>query len=72
MDLDEAIAYLEQQGFKATRHRFGPKVRVDLSWPDDRRGERLPEWRVIEIAENWRQGRQTVRSDPRGGPYRRY
>lgn len=47
----EAVAYLESKGFKLTLHRFGPKTRVDLSWPDDRRGIRLPEWRVVAIAE---------------------
>lgn len=46
----EALRYLEEAGFKVTVHRFGPKCRVDLGWPDDRRGVRLPEWRVVQIA----------------------
>ncbi|MBO2521593.1 MAG: hypothetical protein CW345_07300 [Firmicutes bacterium] len=50
----EAVEFLEAQGFKLTLHRFGPKTRVDLSWPDDRRGVRLPEWRVVEIADEVR------------------
>lgn len=50
-DFQEACRYLESQGFKLTLHRFGPKTRIDLSWPDDRRGIRLPEWRVVQIAE---------------------
>lgn len=54
-EFEEAAKYLEAQGFKITRHRFGPKTRVDLSWPDDRRGIRLPEWRVVEIAQEWRE-----------------
>jgi len=54
----EAVAYLESRGFKLTMHRFGPKTRVDLAWPDERRGIRLPEWRVVEIAEALR------RADP--------
>lgn len=45
----KAIEYLEENGFKCTLHRFGPKVRCDLSWPDERRGIRLPEWRVVQI-----------------------
>ena len=52
---EEAVKYLEAQGFKITRHRFGPKTRVDVTWPDDRRGIRLPEWRVVEIAQEWRE-----------------
>lgn len=51
---EEAVKYLEAQGFKLTPHRFGPKRRIDLGWPDDRRGIRLPEWRVVEIADAWR------------------
>ena len=53
-EFEEAVKYLEAQGFKIARHRFGPKTRIDLSWPDDRRGIRLPEWRVVEIAGEWR------------------
>lgn len=51
---EEAVKYLEGEGFKITRHRFGPKTRADVTWPDDRRGIRLPEWRLVEIAEEWR------------------
>gem|GEM_PF-2326915 len=53
---EAAVKYLEEQGFTVTQHRFGPKRRVDLGWPDERRGVRLPEWRVVEIAEAWRNG----------------
>ncbi len=53
----EAVAFLEDEGFKVSAHRFGPKQRIDLRWPDDRRGIRLPEWRVVEIADTWRSGR---------------
>lgn len=53
-EFEEAVRYLEARGYKVTRHRFGPKTRIDLSWPDDRRGIRLPEWRVVEIANDER------------------
>lgn len=56
-DFDAAIEYLEKEGFKINRHRFGPKHRIDLSWPDDRRGIRLPEWRVVQIAREWKDER---------------
>lgn len=49
-DFQQACQYLESKGFKLTVHRFGPKTRIDLGWPDDRRGIRLPEWRVVQIA----------------------
>lgn len=58
-DFEEAVQYLENEGFKITAHRFGPKQRVDLSWPDDRRGIRLPEWRVVQIAREWKQQKQS-------------
>ena len=57
-EFDEALRYLEEQGFKATVHRFGPKRRVDLGWPDERRGVRLPEWRIVEIARSWQSGKR--------------
>lgn len=50
----DAVNYLEGEGFKVNAHRYGPKQRIDLRWPDDRRGIRLPEWRVVEIAADWR------------------
>lgn len=53
-DFQQAVRYLESEGFKISSHRYGPKERVDLSWPDDRRGIRLPEWRVVQIAQEWR------------------
>ena len=48
---EQAVAYLEKNGFTCTLHRFGLKIRCDLTWPDERRGIRLPEWRVVEIYE---------------------
>ena len=60
----EACKYLESQGFKLTLHRFGPKCRVDLGWPDDRRGVRLPEWRIVQIAAEWRKNAQDRGGQP--------
>lgn len=60
----EACKYLESQGFKLTLHHFGPKCRVDLGWPDDRRGVRLPEWRIVQIAAEWRKNAQDRGGQP--------
>ena len=51
---EAALQFLKEQGFSIAEHRFGPKRRIDLGWPDERRGIRLPEWRVVEIAEAWK------------------
>lgn len=65
---DAAVKYLEEQGFKLTHHTFGPKRRIDLGWPDDRRGIRLPEWRVVEIAEAWKKQSDSKGAAPKDAP----
>lgn len=61
-EFEQAVKYLKEQGFKVTPHKFGPKSRIDLGWPDDRRGIRLPEWRVVEIAEDWKREHESQSS----------
>lgn len=72
MNLDEAVDFLKSRGFDVKPRRQGPKQRFDVSWPDERRGSHLPEWRVIQIAEAWLEGARTVRSSARHPAYRRY
>lgn len=58
--LEEAIRFLEGEGFKLSAHRFGPKQRFDVGWPDERRGIRLPEWRIVQIAAEWRKEKENA------------